>query len=199
MLRGGATMNELERFCRVVEEEIGKIADKGLNTANLETAYKLIDIYKDMKEAESHKAKKEYYEMETDMGGYSERKRDSRGRYSRDDGMMQDSYDNGSSYARGNHGANRGGYSREGGYSRSGYSNDSGYSMDGGYSGYDRYMDSKQSYRSNKSPECKQRLMNTLEDYMDSFSKQMEEMLRDSDCAEERTTIKRYLEKIKNL
>ena len=113
MLKGGAIMNELERFCRVVEEEIGKIADKGLNTANLETAYKLIDIYKDMKEAESHMAKKEYYEMETDMGGYSERrKRDSRGRYSREDGMMHDNYERGSSYARGN---NRGGYSRESG------------------------------------------------------------------------------------
>ena len=41
--------------------------------------------------------------------------------------------------------------------------------------------------------------MDTLEDYMDDFSQKMEEMLRDSDCAEERTTIKRYLDKIKNL
>lgn len=190
-------MNELERFCRVVEEEIGKIADKGLNTANLETAYKLIDIYKDMKEAESHTAKKDYYEMETGMGGYSERrKRDSMGRYSRDDGMME--YEHDSSYARGRQGYNRGNYSREGNnYSRdNGYSGN--YSMDGGYS-FDRYMDSKQSYRSSKSPECKQRLMTTLEEYMDNFSKQMEEMLRDSDCAEERTTIKRYLDKIKSI
>lgn len=194
-------MNELERLCRVVEEEIGKIADKGLNTGNLDTAYKLIDIYKDMKEAESYTAKKEYYEMETESGGYSERrKRDSMGRYSRNDGMMGNSYEEESSYARGRQGNNRGGYNREGrGYSRDGgYSNN--YLMDGGYSGnYGRYMDSKQSYRSSKSPECKQRLMETLEEYMDDFSKQMEEMLRDSDCQEERNTIKRYLEKIKNI
>ena len=43
------------------------------------------------------------------------------------------------------------------------------------------------------------RLMDTLEDYMDDFTKQMEEMMRDSDCAEERNTIKRYIDKIKNL
>ena len=39
--------------------------------------------------------------------------------------------------------------------------------------------------------------MSTLEDYMDDFSAQMEEMLRDADCREERETIKRYLDKIK--
>ena len=190
-------MNEIDRLCKVVEEEIGKIADKGLNTGNLDTAYKLIDIYKDMKEAESYTAKKEYYEMETGSGEYSERRsRDSRGRYSRDEG---NSYENGSSYARRGEHYVRGHYSRNNGNSRNaGYSED-GYSMDGGYSGYDRYMDSKQSYRSNKSPECKQRLMDTLEEYMDDFTKQMEEMMRDSDCQEERTTIKRYIDKIKNL
>ena len=70
----------------------------------------------------------------------------------------------------------------------------------GGYSGnYDRYMESKQSYRSSKSPECKQRLMENLEQYMDDFSQRMEEMLRDSDCQEERATIKRYIDKIKNI
>ena len=71
--------------------------------------------------------------------------------------------------------------------------------MNYGYSGYDRYMDSKESYRANKSPECKQRLMDTLANYMDDFSQKMEEMLRDSDCAEERTTIKRYIDQFKNL
>ena len=60
-------------------------------------------------------------------------------------------------------------------------------------------MDSKESYRSNKTPECKERLMNTLEEYMEDFSNQMEEMMRDSDCQEERATIKRYIDKIKNI
>ena len=181
-------MHDIERFCKVVEEEIGKIADKGLTTANLDTAYKLIDIYKDMKQADSYTAKKEYYEMETDMGGYSERrKRDRMGRYSRDDGIMMEDYEHGVSYDRM-------------GRMPKHYDRDGGYSLASGHDEhYDKYMDSKHMYRSNKTPECKQRLMNTLEDYMDNFSKQMEEMLRDSDCTEERNTIKRYLDKIKNI
>ena len=84
-------------------------------------------------------------------------------------------------------------------YVRGHYSRDDGYSLDGRGNHYDRYMDSKQSYRSSKTPECKERLMRTLEDYMDDFSNQMEEMLRDSDCVEERTTIRRYLDKLKNI
>lgn len=183
-------MKDMEKLCRVIEEELRKIADKGLNTGNLDTAYKLIDMYKDLRDADYREVKTEYYLEE--MGGYSQagyekdhslemydmghserRKRDRMGRYSSNDG-----YDHESSFRRG--------------YSRNSYA-------DGIRTGYDRYMDSKQSYRSNKSPECKQRLMDTLENYMDDFTKQMEEMLRDSDCAEERTTIRRYIDKIKNL
>lgn len=41
--------------------------------------------------------------------------------------------------------------------------------------------------------------MNTLDDYMDSFTSRMEEMLRDADCAEERETIQRYLSKLNSL
>ena len=167
-------MREMEKLCKVIEDELHKISEKGLNTGNLDTAYKLVDMYKDLKNTEYWDVKSDYY-METMSGGYSERgrKRDKMGRYSRDDGMRSEHY-------------NRG------------------YSMDGGWhSGsdwYGEYMDSKHDYRaSGNAPECKQRLMNTLENYMDDFSRKMEEMLRDSDCAEERNTIKRYLEKIKNL
>ncbi len=193
-------MKDMTRLAERICEELDKIAEKGLNTGNLETAYKLVDMYKDLKNTEYWEQKGEYYmavldEMQGGAGEYSQRnygaddyserrRRDSRGRYSRDGGQMGSSYDGGSSY--------RGGYSRNrGGYSRN----------DGGYSGdtYDRYMDSKMSYRDSKSPECKQRLMSTLEEHMDNFTHQMEEMLRDSDCQEERTTIRRYLDKIKNL
>lgn len=174
-------MGNMDKLCHVVEQELHKIAEKGLNTGNIDTAYKLIDMYKDLKNTEYWDGKLEYYMSE--MGGYSQagrgrdydnghserRKRDRMGRYSRDDG-----YDHDDSLRRG--------------YSRNSYGD-----------GYDRYMDSKQSYRSSKSPECKQRLMDTLEDYMDDFTKQMEEMLRDSDCVEERATIKRYIDKIKSL
>lgn len=185
-------MRDMEKLCSIIEDELGKIAEKGLNTNNLETAYKLIDMYKDLKNTEYWDVKGEYYMSE--MGGYSEaRRRDSMGRYSSDDGRIDRDYDRDSSYR----GRRSGEHYVRGHYSRDGYRN-------GGYSGdyaenYGRYMDSKASYRSSKSPECKQRLMDTLEEYMDDFSRQMQEMLRDSDCAEERATIKRYLDKIKNI
>ena len=186
-------MRDMEKLCGVIEEELHKIASKGLNTSNLDTAYKLVDMYKDLKNTEYWEGKLDYYMNEMDgysqegysqrysrnegynMGHSERRKRDRMGRYSRNDGS---SYENGESLRRG--------------YSRNSYA-------DGGYSGYDRYMDSKESYRSSKTPECKQRLMQTLEEYMDDFTEQMEEMLRDSDCQEERETIKRYISKIKNL
>lgn len=166
----------MEKLMQNICEELDKIAEKGFNQGNLDTAFKLVDMYKDLRETEA---------MEGGYSGameYSERHRDSRGRYSRDGGRA---YEGGSSYAKA-----REPYVKEGhSWGHDGYMDER----------YGRYMDSKASYRSTKSPECKQRLMNTLEEYMDDFSQQMEEMLRDSDCAEERSTIKRYLEKIKNL
>ena len=155
---------EMDRMLNVICDEIDKIADKGLTTANLETAYKLIDMYKDLKTVEG---------MED--GGYSEydgysarRKRDSRGRYSNSDG-----------------------------YSGKHYSGGRGYSRDGDK--YERYLDTKESYRATKSSDCKQRLMDTLEDYMQDFTERMEQMARDSDCAEERTTIRKYIDKLKTI
>ena len=199
-------MKTMEKFCSIVEEELGKIAEKGLNTGNLETAYKLIDMYKDLKNTEYWDIKSDYYMtvLEEMEGGYSQRnhgmndgysergrKRDSMGRYSRE----------GMEHSRNNY-ENENSYMHDGrGYSRRRYGHDgNSYAGGGGYSGnYDRYMESKQSYRSSKSPECKQRLMENLEQYMDDFSQRMEEMLRDSDCQEERATIKRYIDKIKNI
>lgn len=186
-------MMDMEKLCKVVETELQKIAEKGLSTSNLETAYKLIDMYKDLKNTEYWEIKSEYYMQE--MGGdsqedgyamnsygggnsYSNRHRDSRGRYSRGDDHED-------------YGAGMSGRGRR----RSHYSRNDGHAYTGDR--YERYMDSKNSYRAGKSPECKQRLMATLEDYMDDFSAQMEEMLRDADCQEERETIERYLKKIK--
>lgn len=172
-------MEDLYRLCAKIKEKLDEISEKGLTTANLDMAYKLMDMYKDAKNIEYWEAKQEYYDYQMD-GGHSEegrgrdgystrgRKRDSRGRYSRDGG----------------------GYARDGGYS---------YRDGGGTEAYNRYIDSKQSYRnSGGSGDCKKRLMDTLDEYMDEFTEQVEEMLRDSDCAEERETIKRYLGKLKN-
>ena len=193
-------MEKMNKLCELIESELSKIAEKGLTTSNLETAYKLVDMYKDLKNTEYWETKGEYYDyvlMEM-QGGYSEgnysmmeddysmrgRKRDRMGRYSREDGM------GGQSYARGRGGRdNRGRYSRDGGYSQN----------DGGYSMYDRYMDAKQSYRSNQSMDGKQKLMESLEDYMDDFTEKIKEMHRDSDTPEERELLQRFMTKLQNI
>ena len=192
-------MEKMKKLCELIESELSKIAEKGLTTSNLETAYKLVDMYKDLKNTEYWEIKGEYYDtvlMEM-QGGYSQndgysmmeddysmrgRKRDRMGRYSRDDGM------GGQSMARGRGGRGRG-YSREGGYAMN----------DGGYSMYDRVMDAKQSYRSDKSQDSKQRLMESLEDYMDDFTEKIKEMSRDADSAEERELINKFMAKLQNI
>lgn len=78
----------MHRLLERVEKELDNIADKGLNSSNLETTYKLIDIYKDIHEAK-------YYKSETREEGndrYGLRARDSRGRYMNND---YDRYDRG--------------------------------------------------------------------------------------------------------
>ena len=80
------------RMLEVICEEIDKIAEKGLTTGNLETAYKLIDMYKDLKTVEGME---DYTDEEYSRArGRMRAKRDSMGRYSRryDDG---NSYDDG--------------------------------------------------------------------------------------------------------
>lgn len=190
-------MEKMKKLCELIETELHKIAEKGLTTSNLETAYKLVDMYKDLKNTEYWETKSEYYdtvlmEMQNGSeGGYSMmeddyamrgRKRDRMGRYSRDDGM------GGQSMARGRDGRGRG-YSRDGSYAMN----------DGGYSMYDRYMDSKQSYRSNQSMDGKQRLMDSLEEYMDDFTEKIKEMARDSDFPEEKEMINKFIGKLQNI
>ena len=182
-------MEKMKKLCELIESELSKIAEKGLTTSNLETAYKLVDMYKDLKNTEYWETKGEYYDtvlMEM-QGGYSERdysmmeddyamrgrKRDRMGRYSRDDGMRHDDR------------------MRRGGRRD--------YSMDDGYSMYDRVMDAKQSYRSEKSQDSKQRLMESLEDYMDDFTEKIKEMAHDADSQDERDLINKFLSKMQTI
>lgn len=53
----------MDELLRKVKKELETIGDKGLTSSNLDTTYKLIDIYKDIKEAE-------YYECKTEEGTY---------------------------------------------------------------------------------------------------------------------------------
>lgn len=202
-------MRDVERMCEIVEEELGKIAEKGLTTGNLETAYKLIDMYKDLKNTKYWDTKTEYYMAVLDEmqgGGYSE------AGYSRNGNSMEGTYSVEGSYS--NRGGNRSsgrGYSREGG-NGGGYNQGSSYANRGqhyvrghysrsdGRDPYMDYMDGKQSYRSSgKSEDCKKRMLEALEDHMEMLTQELGEMSKDSDCREERETIKRYVDKLRNM
>ena len=159
-----------EHICK----ELEKKAQNGLKSPQaLDTVWKLIDAYKNLLKIDMLQEASEYSED----GGYSERRRrDSRGRYSREGGGTN--YDDGSSYRRG--------YSREGGYS--GYSE-----------ARDRYMDDKHSYRSTRSAESKRDMNVSLHDCMNKLREELQEMMSNADTREERDKIKEMLREIGNL
>ena len=64
----------MHKLLEKVEKELDNIAEKGITNSNLDTTYKLIDIYKDIKESK-------YYETNSGGNEYDARMRDSRGRY----------------------------------------------------------------------------------------------------------------------
>lgn len=184
-------MNDMKKLCTAIEEELKKIADKGLTQGNIDIAYKLVDMYKDLKNTNYWDIKSEYYmtvleemqdsEYSHNSGNYSMdedysmrgRKRDRMGRYSRNDGMSRDDRT-----VKGNRG----------------------YSMNAGHDVmYDRYIDSKMSYRSDKSMDSKQKLMDSLEDYMDDFTEKIKEMSRDADTPEERELINKFMAKLQTI
>lgn len=85
-----------DRMCSLVEDEVRKISEKGINSGNLETAYKLMDILKDIKQIE-------YWDIvEANMeqgysGGYDEdssHKHYVRGHYSRNGYSSNGNYSN---------------------------------------------------------------------------------------------------------
>ena len=141
---------DFKRLCSNIERELSEISERGLNSSNIDNAYKLMTMYKDIKKVES--------------------------------GM----YDKGGSYA---DGASRHRDS-DGRFTRNTYGGDLG-------NKYNSYLDSKSAYRSNNSYDAKKDVMHKLEEYMDSFTREMEDMLRDSDSPEERQTIQRYLNRIR--
>lgn len=153
-----------EKMMDVICEEIDKIAEKGLTTQNLETAYKLIDMYKDLKTVEGMEdyAEEEYSQA---RGRGRNARRDSMGRYSRN------SYTGGSSYGRGSS------------YDGGDYAGES----------EQRYMQSKRAYRNDHSMASKQGMLEDLEDFMSEMHGKLKELKRDADTPEERETIDRYI------
>lgn len=187
-----------DRICNKVKDALPEIMDKpALSSNGLENLYKIVAILEKLKNMDYMDLKWEYYENilnEMKGGEYSERgysqeggnysdRRDSRGRYSREDGRMMPDYDRGASYA------NRGKHYVRGHYSR----------LDG-RDPYMDYMDGKQSYRSGgKSEDCKKRMLNALEEHMEMLTQELGDMSKDADCREEREMIARYIDKLRSV
>lgn len=165
-------MHDNMKMMNVICEEIDKIAEKGLTTSNLETAYKLIDMYKDLVTVDA---------MED--GGYSEES------YNGYNSMNSMGYDN-DSMARGRgRNARRdsmGRYSREGemGMSNRGYAEA-------------RYSQAKMDYRNSRAG--KKDVLDSLEEKMKELKNELKEMSRDSDFPEERQKIDKYVEMIERM
>lgn len=162
-----------EQICK----ELEKKTQSGIkSTTDLDTVWKLIDAYKNLLKIDMLQEAGEYADEYgySQNNGYSDRrKRDSRGRYSREGGGR--GYEGGSSYRRGN--------GRDGGYSEA----------------KGDYMEAKNSYRSTRSPESKREMDVSLHDCMTKLREELQEMMSNADTREERDKIRDMLKEIGNL
>lgn len=88
-------MHKSEEMCKILEKEMDKIADKGtINEADLDHVFKISDSLKNiatydaMKESGYSEGAYPYYYMDGGNSYARGRRRDSMGRYARDDGYM---------------------------------------------------------------------------------------------------------------
>lgn len=154
-----------EHICK----ELEKKTKNGIkSTSDLDTIWKLIDAYKNLLKIDMLQEAGEYSH---DDGEYSERRRrDSMGRYSRNDG-----YEHDSSYRHGN--------TRDGGYSEA----------------KGDYMEAKHSYRTTRSPESKREMNVSLHDCMTKLKDELQDMMSSADTREEREKIKEMIQEIGRL
>ena len=154
-----------EHICK----ELEKKTKNGIkSTGDLDTIWKLIDAYKNLLKIDMLQEVGEYSHND---GEYSERrKRDSMGRYSRNDG-----YEHDSSYRHGN--------TRDGGYSEA----------------KGDYMEAKHSYRTTRSPESKREMNVSLHECMEKLKHELDEMEANADTREEREKIREMRREIGKL
>lgn len=169
----------MEELARKVKKELTNIADKGLSSSNLDTTYKLIDIYKDIKEACYYE---EQLNCDSDFGA---RGRSGRGRYRGDD----EDYDRGSRY-------NRSGYN-ENNYDRY-YPLDE---RDERYftrmrEGMYNYRDGRSRYRDGDS---KDKMIDGVDMAMGALVNFVEYMLDNVETSHEKEVIRKHIEKLKKM
>lgn len=61
---------------------------------------------------------------------------------------------------------------------------------------YNKYMESKKTYRFSHTPESKRTLMQDLENYMEEMTNDISNLMKDAECQEERAMIQRYMTKM---
>lgn len=165
----------MEQLLRKVEKELESIGDKGLTSSNLDTTYKLIDIYKDIKEACYYEKKTQEDSHEEEM--YGARRRDGRGRY-----MNEDGYDR--------HDRRNGSYDY--------------YPLDERNERYFErmrrgvydYNEGKNRYRDGDS---KQRMIEGVEMTMGAIVNFIESMIDFAETNQEKEIVRKYVDKLKNL
>jgi len=166
-------MHELERKAK---KELERIADQGFTTSNLEVAYKLIDIVKDIKEIECDEKKLENGEY----NGY----RDNRDRYM-NDRYMNDRYmdDRPLDY-------------RTGGYSNYRGNDRLNRSIDRIKEGADMYWYGREKYNAGGN---KEQMNESLENMMYAVCSLIESGMDIAETPEEKEIIRKHIRKLQNL
>lgn len=165
----------MHRLLERVEKELENIANKGLSSSNLDTTYKLIDIYKDIKESS-------YYESMADRdGSYDARSRDSKGRYM--DSNYKRLYDKPDTWREEHYGV----YPHEEKIER--YLNRM-------RDGVDKYNIGRERYRDGSSQD---RMIDGIEMTMDAICMFIESIGDLAETSQEKEIIRKYISKIKNI
>lgn len=173
----------MEELLRKVKKELENIGDKGLSSSNLDTTYKLIDIYKDIKEAC-------YYEDQVENDTYGARGRGrGRGRY-RDD----DDYDNYGRQGSGSGGGRSNGYG--GNYGHFPLDERTERQFDRMREGMYNYNEGKNRYRDGDS---KQRMIDGVEMTMGAIVNFIESMVDFAETPSEKEIVRKYVDKLKNI
>lgn len=187
----------MDKLMEKVKKELENIAEKGLSASNLETTYKLIDIYKDIKEAE-------YYESEIkeEQGGdYSmPQRRDSRGRYMNDgydryyDPVIHGGYDNRGYDNRNDHG---GTWEAQGRYNNYPFLDErSERYMERMMEGMDAYNEGRDRYRHGENDT---RMIDGIEMAMAAVCMFVESIAEFAETPKEKEIIRKHLEKMKKI
>lgn len=160
----------MDKLLGRVEKELENIADKGLSSSNLDTTFKLIDIYKDIKEAD-------YYDCQTG-GSYDAQRLDSRGRYMGDrDAWKIEKWDSDRSHEYENLGPMKRYFDRLG-------------------DEMDTYNMNRGRYRKGDSST---RIEDGIDMVMDAIHKMIECLYDYAETAQEKEIVRKHIDKMKNL